>query len=162
MVRHAPLITSVIHLPPACQEIHISHSFEHAWWQEHNSDPLSSFKHQFLDTLTFPPCLSGGNQSLLPLLAKEQICPMDVVSFDKTWLFDKLASIMISDIPPHLCCLEMVMHGHLEPPPWSQVKEFSVYMCPTNGPYDKLIQLIVKWVIEDGGSHVNVEQSSTL
>ena len=87
---------------------------------------------------------------------------MDVMSFDKTWLFDKLASIMISDIPPYLHCLQMVMCGHLEPPPWSQVKEFAVYMWLTNRPYNKLIQLIAKWVIEDRGSCVNVEQSSTL
>ncbi|KAF9503657.1 hypothetical protein BS47DRAFT_1402190 [Hydnum rufescens UP504] len=161
MVKRAPLITSAIRLPPTCQEILISHSFKCAWWQEHNSNPSSSFKHRFLDTLTFPPCLSGGNQSLLPPLAKERICPMDIVSFEKTWLFDKLASIAISDIPPYLHRLEMVMHSHLEPPPRSQVMEFSVYMWPTNGPYDKLIQLIAKWVIEDGGSCVNVEWSST-
>ncbi|KAF9503708.1 hypothetical protein BS47DRAFT_1402145 [Hydnum rufescens UP504] len=101
MVKCAPLITSVIRLPLTCREILISHSFERAWWQEHNSNPSSSFKHRFLDTLTFPPHLSGGNQSLLPPLAKERIRPMDVVSFEKTWLFDKLASIAISDIPPY-------------------------------------------------------------
>ncbi|KAF9514826.1 hypothetical protein BS47DRAFT_1361394 [Hydnum rufescens UP504] len=95
--------------------------------------------------------MKRGNQTLLPPLAKERIHPMDIVSFDKAWLFDKLASIAISDIPPYLHCLEMVMHGHLEPPPQSQVKEFAVYMWPTNGPYDKLIRLITKWVMEDGG-----------
>ncbi|KAF9509128.1 hypothetical protein BS47DRAFT_1365465 [Hydnum rufescens UP504] len=151
MMKHAPLITSTIPLPPTCQEMPISHSFERTWWQEHNSDPSSSFKHRFLDTLTFPPCLSGGNQTLLPPLAKERIHPMDIVSFNKAWLFDKLVSIAISDIPPYLHHLEMVMHGHLEPPPRSQVKEYAVYMWPTNGPYDKLIQLIAKWVMEDGG-----------
>ncbi|KAF9504253.1 hypothetical protein BS47DRAFT_1401622 [Hydnum rufescens UP504] len=45
MMKRAPLITSTIPLPPTCQEMPISHSFERAWWQEHNSDPSSSFKH---------------------------------------------------------------------------------------------------------------------
>ncbi|KAF9510605.1 hypothetical protein BS47DRAFT_1395812 [Hydnum rufescens UP504] len=103
----------------------------------------------------------SNNPSLLPPHAHDRIRPMDVVSFDRTWLFDRLALIPISDIPPDLRRLEMIMRSHLEPPPRSQVKDFSVYMWPTNGPYDELIRRIAKWVIEDGGSRVSVGRSST-
>ncbi|KAF9506245.1 hypothetical protein BS47DRAFT_1399682 [Hydnum rufescens UP504] len=161
MMKRALLVTTTIRLPPMCRERPVSPVIERTWWKEHGSDPSMSFKYRFLENLSFPPCLSGNNPSLLPPHAHDRIRPMDVVSFDRTWLFDRLALIPISDIPPDLRRLEMIMHSHLEPPPWSQVKDFSVYMWPTNGPYDELIRRIAKWVIEDGGSCVSVGRSST-
>ncbi|KAF9507053.1 hypothetical protein BS47DRAFT_1398919 [Hydnum rufescens UP504] len=161
MMKCAPLVTTTIRLPPMCRERPVSPVIEHAWWKEHGSDPSMSFKYRFLENLSFPPCLSRNNPSLLPPHAHDRIRPMDIVSFDRTWLFDRLALIPISDIPPDLRHLEMIMRSHLEPPPRSQVKDFSVYMWPTNGPYDELIQQIAKWVIEDGGSRVSVGRSST-
>ncbi|KAF9510603.1 hypothetical protein BS47DRAFT_1395810 [Hydnum rufescens UP504] len=160
MMKRTPLVTTTIRLPPMCRERPVSPVIERAWWKEHGSNPSMSFKYRFLENLSFPPCLSGNNPSLLPPHAHDRIRPMDVVSFDRTWLFDRLALIPISDIPPDLRHLEMIMRSHLEPPPWSQVKDFSVYMWPTNGPYDELIRRIAKWVIEDGGSCVSVGRSS--
>jgi hypothetical protein len=161
MMMRAPLVTPTICLPRACQERPVSHEFERTWWKEHNSNPSTSFKYRFLENPIFPPRVSGGDRSLSPPHANDRIRLMDIVTFDKTWLFNKLALMTVANIPPELRRLEMVMRGHLEPPPRSQVKEFAVYMWPTNGPYDKLIRQIGRWAVEDQGSRVSVERSST-
>ena len=105
----------------------------------------TNYMHEFLQYKDYPP-QEPCSMEEYPPIGKNQLLEMEVITFEGSWLLDRLRQEPTSPVPLDMHCLEALIFAHK-----SQAQKwqpFAVPMYPTDGPIDAIIRQLAWWAFD--------------